>query len=502
MIGILNVIFRHKEINYETKEILECQWKTLNKILSLSDKTEFGKKHGFKSIHSIKEYQKRIPIMHYEDIAPFWNLEASGEKNVIFNKSPEYFVESSGTTGIKKLIPVTKHLLKSIQACKNRMLSVAMKKNKNYNFLSKKHLIICSRIETGKTSGGIPIGMISGLITRKKTPKFAQYLLIPSEETINCIGLEEKFLKYKEEVVGHKFGTVAGIPASVVELLTYLKKNLSEKEYTHCFDEVEILLTSGVNYRPYKQKLEELLGEKFSYIDSYVSSEGFYGGEAEENPDVFQFFPKSVFFEFIPADNYWNDDYNTRLLLHEIEVDQKYVIAVTTGNGTFSYILGDVIKVCSKKPLRFTIAGRTLLTLNLVSEKTSITQVENAITQFSNQNGVIVKEFFLAENFDSNKPSYCWYFEETDFFRNLNESSKIKLSKALDKSLCEANPLYDYFLNEVQTMEASTIHIISSNGINNWFKRKNSDPIHKKLPRIILDKQSVNTIVKSNTILV
>ena len=502
MIGILNVIFRHKEINYETAEILKCQWKVLNRILSLSDKTEFGKKYDLGSIDSIKEYQKRIPIMHYEDIAPFWNLEASGEKKVIFNSSPEYFVESSGTTGIKKLIPVTKYMLKSIQACKNRMLSVAMKKDKSYNFLSKKHLIICSRIETGKTSGGIPVGMISGLIARKKTPKFVQSLLIPSEETINCISLKEKFLRYKEEVVGHKFGTIAGIPASVVDLLTYLKDNLSEEEYAYCFDEVKILLTSGVNYRPYKNKLEELLGKNFSFIDSYVSSEGFYGGEAQENPDVFQFFPKSVFFEFIPIENYWSSDYNTRLLLSEIEVDQKYAIAVTTGNGTFSYILGDVIKVCSKKPLRFTIAGRTLLTLNLVAEKTSITQVENAITQFSEQKGVIIKEFFLAKNHESNKPSYCWYFEETDFFMNLDESSKIEICKALDKSLCEANPLYDYFLNEVQTMEASTIHIISSRGINNWFKRKNSDPIHKKLPRIILNKEAVNTIVKSDTILV
>ncbi|MFC5045163.1 GH3 auxin-responsive promoter family protein [Aquimarina hainanensis] len=500
--GILNVIFRYKEITYEKNEITKQQWKTLKKILNLSDKSEFGKRYDFESIDSIEEYQKRVPVMHYEDIAPYWDREGAGEKKVIFNKRPAYFVESSGTTGVKKLIPITKHLIGAIQKCKKTMISIAMQKRRQYNFIAKKHLIICSRIETGKTSGGIPIGMISGLITHKKTPKLIKKLLIPSEETVNCIDLKEKFFRYKQEVIGHKFGTVAGIPASVVELFTYLKENLSKEEYAYCFDDVDLLMTSGVNYRPYKKKLEELLGKNFSYLDSYVSSEGFYGGEAVENPDVFQFFPTVVFFEFIPVKNYWNNDYSKRLLMHELEVEEKYVIAVTTGNGTFSYVLGDVVQLYSKKPLRFKIAGRTLLTLNLVSEKTSITQVENAIAQFTAVHGIVFKEFFLAENYDSDKPSYCWYFEETDFLSKLDKSSEKELCMALDKALCEANPLYDYFLNEIQTMNSSSLHVVPGADIDQWFKEKNSDPIHKKLPRIILDKEIVYAIVKNKKTIV
>lgn len=499
MISLLRLIFKYKEIKNEKNEISKQQWITLKKILSLSDKSELGKKYDFKSIDSIKEYQRRIPIMHYEDIAPYWNREASGEKRVILNKPPQYFVESSGTTGIKKIIPITEYLISSILKCKKKMVSIAMQKNKQYNFISKKHLVICSRIETGKTSGGIPIGMISGLITHKKTPMLIKKILIPSEETINCENRIEKFNRYKQEVIGHKFGTISGIPASIIDLFTFLKENLTEEEYSYCFDNIEVVMTSGVNYRPYKKKIEELLNSKFYYLDSYVSSEGFYGGEAIEDPDILQLFPTIVFFEFIPIENYWKNDYSKRLLMNELMIGEKYTIVVTTGNGTFSYVLGDVIELLSNKPLRFKIAGRTVLTLNLVSEKTSIIQVENTVIQFSISHGLTIKEFFLAENYNSDKPSYCWYFEETE---HLLKFSKKELSISLDKALAKANPLYNYFLNEIETMSPSILNFVPSSNITKWFDEKNSDPIHRKIPRIILNKETVYSIVKNKKTLV
>ena len=82
---------------------------------------------------------------------------------------------------------------------------------------------------------------------------------------------------------------------------------------------------------------------------------------------------------------YSKGNYQKRLLITQLESYQDYVILITSGNGAFSYVVGDVIECVDAERPRFKIKGRTKLTLNLATEKTSVFAVEKAVLDLSNE---------------------------------------------------------------------------------------------------------------------
>lgn len=69
--------------------------------------TAFGREHGFDSVKSLADYQRRVPIRSWEEIAPYVERMLAGEERVLIPDAPFYFARSSGTTGTPKSIPVT-----------------------------------------------------------------------------------------------------------------------------------------------------------------------------------------------------------------------------------------------------------------------------------------------------------------------------------------------------------------------------------------------------------
>lgn len=41
------------------------------KLLNGNKDTEYGKKYDFANIHSVEDYQKKVPVVVYDDLAPY-----------------------------------------------------------------------------------------------------------------------------------------------------------------------------------------------------------------------------------------------------------------------------------------------------------------------------------------------------------------------------------------------------------------------------------------------
>ncbi len=70
--------------------------------------TAFGTLHEFASIGSVEEFQKAVPLQHYESMYPWIERCLRGEKDILMRGKIDWFATSSGTTGTNKYIPVTK----------------------------------------------------------------------------------------------------------------------------------------------------------------------------------------------------------------------------------------------------------------------------------------------------------------------------------------------------------------------------------------------------------
>ena len=86
----------------------QAQERLLREILGRNAGTEFGRRHGFAGITTLPEFQERVPIASYEDLEPYIKAEMSGQPNQLTKDPPVLFTTTSGTTGARKYIPMTR----------------------------------------------------------------------------------------------------------------------------------------------------------------------------------------------------------------------------------------------------------------------------------------------------------------------------------------------------------------------------------------------------------
>src|SRR5688572_4557753 len=75
------------------------------KLMAISERNQkpvYGKEHGFSSVKSLKDWQKAIPVVTYEDLRERVERMTRGEKNVLTAEAPVMFAKTSGTTGQPK----------------------------------------------------------------------------------------------------------------------------------------------------------------------------------------------------------------------------------------------------------------------------------------------------------------------------------------------------------------------------------------------------------------
>ena len=76
----------------------EVQQETFQKLISKAAETEWGKKHDYRSVQSIRDYQAAVPLQNYDDVKPYVDRLREGETNLLWPEDIKWFAKSSGTT--------------------------------------------------------------------------------------------------------------------------------------------------------------------------------------------------------------------------------------------------------------------------------------------------------------------------------------------------------------------------------------------------------------------
>jgi hypothetical protein len=87
---------------------IQAQDRLLRQLLETNAATEFGRRHGFGGITTFEKFQARVPISTYEDLEPYITAEMQGQPNQLTKEPPVLFTTTSGTTGSRKYIPMTR----------------------------------------------------------------------------------------------------------------------------------------------------------------------------------------------------------------------------------------------------------------------------------------------------------------------------------------------------------------------------------------------------------
>lgn len=96
-----------KALEQASLDPASAQLEKLMEIISANAETVYGKEHGFASIKTAADFQNAVPINEYDTLQPYITRVSEGEQNVLTREMPFMFATTSGTTGARKLIPIT-----------------------------------------------------------------------------------------------------------------------------------------------------------------------------------------------------------------------------------------------------------------------------------------------------------------------------------------------------------------------------------------------------------
>lgn len=454
-------------------------------LLSLVDtaqKTLFGREHDFENIKTVKDFQERVPVADYEDLKPYIERVKKGQANILWTETPEYFAKTSGTTSGSKYIPISKEGMPfQIKGAQSALFHYIAKKN-NADFVKGKMIFLQGSPEL-EENFGIKIGRLSGIVAHH-IPNYLQKNRLPSWETNIMEDWEAKVDKVVEETEKENMTLISGIPPW---LIMYFEKLVEKhgKKIKQIFPNLQLIVTGGVNYEPYRDKMEELLGGEVDIVQTFPASEGFFAFQDDYTKEgLLLLTHHGIFYEFIPLEEYGKPNAK-RLTLKEVELNKDYALILTTNSGLWAYSIGDVVRFIDKNPHRILVSGRTKHFTSAFGEHVIAFEVEEAIKTTLEKFPAQITEFHLAPQVNPNEglPYHEWFIEFEKEPENLEA-----FKNDLDDQLRKRNTYYDDLIsgNILQKLHISKL---TKNAFTEYAKSQGKLGGQNKIPRLANDRK-------------
>jgi len=481
----------NRSLNKLRHDAVELQQKTLEYLISNAKETAFGKTHFFKDISTYEDFKKNVPVYDYEDLRPYIERVTQGEENVLWPGKPAYLAKTSGTTSGVKYIPISKESMpEHIKAARNALLSYIYETG-NADFVDGK-MIFLQGSPVLDVKAGISTGRLSGIVAHH-VPGYLQKNRLPSYK-VNCIDdWEQKVDAIVAETKNEDMRLISGIPPWCQMYFDRLSETCGDKKIKDIFPNFKLYVHGGVNFEPYRARMEESIGFAIDSIETYPASEGFIAfQDRQKEKGLLLMVDSGIFYEFIPADEFFNDE-PTRISLKDIELDKNYALILNTSAGLWGYSLGDTVKFVSKNPYKIVVTGRIKHYISAFGEHVIGEEVEHALMSVANQHGVDVIEFTVAPQVNAPKgelPYHEWFVEFGTPPTNL-KAFALEVDKALQKK-----NIYYFDLIEGNILQPLVIQSLKKDTFINYMRSQGKLGGQNKVPRLANDRKIADGLEK------
>ena len=483
--------FIYKQIKKSSTTAVADQQQIFSQLIKTAGKTLFGTDHHFDKIKTHADYCQQVPIRDYEALKPYIEKIKEGRHNVLWKGRPIYFAKTSGTTSGVKYIPITKDSISNhIDTARNALLCY-MEETGNTKLADGK-LIFLSGSPTLERLGDIPTGRLSGIVNHH-VPKYLRSNQLPTYET-NCIDdWEEKLDKIVEETLAEDMALIGGIPPWVQMYFDKLEAK-SGKKIGVLFPNFSVMVQGGVNYEPYKARLQESIGRPVDTIELFPASEGFFAFQDTQKEKAMLLNTNSgIFFEFVPVPELSKPN-PIRYLLADVQIGQNYALVISSNAGLWAYNIGDTVKFVSTNPFRIVVTGRTKQYISAFGEHVIVEEVEAAMLQAATLCKASISEYTVAPYISTNqgKSYHEWMVEFEQVPIDISEFAQI-----LDTQLRQKNSYYDDLVKG-NILQQLKITAIPKAGFLKYMKSIGKLGGQNKIPKVSNDRQIADGLVEIN----
>jgi hypothetical protein len=493
IINWLNIKRVH-QIDLFRKYPSDIQKETLMKLIDKASVTEWGKKYDFKSIDSVEEFQKRVPVQTYDEVKVYINRLREGETNLLWPSEIKWFAKSSGTTSDKsKFIPVTKECLEECHFRGGRdVLAIYMQNNPESKIFSGKGLTLGGSHKIDNFSTQSYYGDLSAILI-ENLPFWTEFIRTPSYEVALLDNWEIKLDKIAHETINENVTSIAGVPSWNLVMIKHILGFTGKKNLLDVWPNLELFIHGGVSFTPYRKQFQELIpSQTMHYQETYNASEGFFAIQDDPKDEgMLLMLDYGIFYEFIPLDQVDRPDPEVYTVENVVK-DKIYAIVITTNSGLWRYMIGDTVKFTSLFPHKIVITGRTKHFINAFGEEIIIENAEKALKTACEKTGAIISEYTAAPVFMSNdtKGGHEWLIEFSKEPENMEY-----FASALDHALMSVNSDYEAKRFRNITLEQPVVTPLKKKVFYTWLEKKGKLGGQNKVPRLFNDRRYVEELL-------
>lgn len=489
---------RIHQIELFMKYPFDVQHDVFTKLIETAKNTEWGNRYNFKSIRTVDEFKSRVPIQNYESLKPEIDRLMSGEQNILWPSDIKWFAKSSGTTaGKSKFIPVSSEAMEECHYKAGKdLISIYCNNKPDTMIFSGKNLTLGGSHQLNIDNTDSMYGDISAILMQN-LPFWAQMIRTPELSIALMDNWEDKIEKMAVVTSAENVTCISGVPTWTIVLAKRILEITGKSNLVEVWPNLELFIHGAVSFMPYKEQFQSLIPKAdFSYLDTYNASEGFFGIQDRlDTDDMLLMLDYGVFYEFMPMEEYGNDDPKT-VSLEQVELNKNYAPVISTNAGLWRYIIGDTIKFTTMNPFRIRITGRTKLFVNAFGEEVIIENTDRAVSIACEKTGAMVREYTVAPVYFSGNENgaHEWLIEFEKKPENIDYFNEL-----LDTALKSLNSDYEAKRYKDMALRFPLIHVLPEGSFYLWLKSKGKLGGQHKVPRLSNDRvviEQIKDIVK------
>jgi len=337
---------------------------------------------------------------------------------------------------------------------------------------------------------GIQVGRLSGIVANH-VPAYLQKNRLPSYD-VNCIDdWEQKVDAIVDETYQTDMRLISGIPPWCQMYFDRLSAKTGGKKIKDIFPKFKLFVYGGVNYEPYRARIEESIGYGIDSIETYPASEGFIAfQDRQQDKSLLLLVNSGIFYEFIPAEEYYNEQ-PARLSLADVELNKNYALILNTNAGLWGYSLGDTIKFTSVNPYKIKVTGRIKHYISAFGEHVIGEEVEQALMKAAHDAGADVIEFTVAPQVNPSAgelPYHEWFIEF-----GKPPADLLSFSHKVDDILQQKN-IYYFDLIKGNILQPLIIRSLQPDSFINFMRSQGKLGGQNKVPRLANDRSIADAL--------
>ena len=454
----------------------------LRQLLLEGAKTVFGRDHRLREVRDHTSLVQAVPLRDYEGFRPYIERVITGENDVLWPGRPLYLCKTSGTTSGAKYIPITRESLPNHIGSARRALMAYIAHSGRADFVNGK-MIFLQGSPVMDRKGAIPMGRLSGIVANH-VPAYLLKNRLPSFATNSIPDWETKVEAIVGETMDADMRLISGIPAWVQMYFERLLARTGKATVKEVFPNFSLFVHGGVNFDPYRARMEALIGGKVSSVETFPASEGFIAYQDKDHDDgLLLVLDNGIYFGFVPMQG---TDRHPRSIA-EVELDTQYALVLYTNAGLWGYEIGDTVKFVSLSPPRIKVTGRTRHFTSAFGEHVIAEEVEGALKDAMASAPCEVAEFTVAPQTApvDGLPYHEWFIEFASPPADIQH-----FAQAMDEALQRRNPYYrDLITGKV--LRPLKITSVPRGGFAAWMKARGMNDAQSKVPRLANDRRYV-----------